>query len=346
MGRSQQKQYDQLAGQVQPFETGLMGPSMGGFNRGMNNWDSRAQSMFQPDANSQSNAILNGGMDRYYNALGAMSDPSGYQKALAGFGAGVDNFGRAAQGAFDTASGMGDTAGYRRALDTNEQNLNAFDQRANDRYKNAGYSDETKRAINTATGAGISGAYGGAETALKNRSAITGNSAGLGASLGSLARQKGQDINTGFAGNQQKFADTEWQGQGQALGEMMQGSQARQARAGLEQGTAGLQQGAAGLLGQIPGMQGQRAGIEQNTMGLYSPMFNASLNRLGQQQNAVTGLQYGPQMNAQMLDMSLGNLGGILGQRSTQAMNPGFMSKLATSAAGGISGAATARVLR
>lgn len=72
---------------------------------------------------------------------------------------------------------------------------------------NSGYSPAEKSAITQGTTGAISEAYGGASSAAGRHVAATGNSAGYGSLLSSLARNKGKDVATQNNQNQVAFAD-------------------------------------------------------------------------------------------------------------------------------------------
>ncbi len=71
---------------------------------------------------------------------------------------------------------------------------------------NSGYSDQEKSAIQSGTTGAISSAYGQAGDAAGRNLASTGNSAGYGSALTSLARNKGKDVAQQENTNQVGFA--------------------------------------------------------------------------------------------------------------------------------------------
>jgi hypothetical protein len=80
-------------------------------------------------------------------------------------------------------------------------------------YNNPGYSAGEKQAMANASALGTAGAYGDAQTQLANRVAATGNSAGFGAGLEELGREKARDTALRDAQLQQQFANQRIQGQ-------------------------------------------------------------------------------------------------------------------------------------
>jgi len=122
----------------------------------------------------------------------------------------------------------------------------------------------------------------------------TGNSAGVNASIGGLAREKGRMISAGLGGLEKGFGDARISGQQQALSLSQFPQMARLQRMQGERDTASLglqssgQQGQAyqgGLTGQLGATQLRAANIANNP-GFLKTLGNATASTLG---NAIGG---------------------------------------------------------
>lgn len=131
---------------------------------------------------------------------------------------------------------------------------------------NPGYSAGEQQSMKIAATNPISAAYSSAAGGMMNRSATTGNSAGVNPAMAELARARGMDLSTALAGNAQKVGDARRQDTQFAT-------------------TAGLQ---------IPGQFQNQQQIENGNVGLFQFPTTSSFSNyatVGQQQAANTGEQ-------------------------------------------------------
>lgn len=109
------------------------------------------------------------------------------------------------------AKGLGQQYGINQGLMGTQNNLRGTESGAAlggyQSLLNSGYSDQEKSAINQGTTGAISESYGDAASAAGRHAAATGNSAGFGSTLTSLARNKGKDVATQQGQNEASFAN-------------------------------------------------------------------------------------------------------------------------------------------
>ncbi len=164
-----------------------------------------------------------------------------------------------------------------------------YDQNAQNLFNNAGYTPEEKQGQRVATAAGFAAPYASAANEMKLQQQRTGNSAGVNASIGGLAREKGRMISAGLGGLEKGFGDARQSGQQQALSlsqfpqmARLQRMQTEQATTGLGIQNAGQQQSAygTGIQGQL-GSTGIRASNISNNPGFLKTLGQGLAGSLG-----------------------------------------------------------------
>jgi hypothetical protein len=157
-----------------------------------------------------------------------------------------------------------------------------YEKKAGDMYTNAGYTPQEQQGQRVATAAGFAAPYAQAANQMKLQQQRTGNSAGVNASIGGMAREKGRMVSAGLGGLEKGFGDARIQGQQQAMSLSQFPQMARLQRMQTEQQTAGLGLQAAGQNQSAygTGIQGQLGAT-----GIRSSNINANpgfLKTLGQ----------------------------------------------------------------
>ncbi len=200
-----------------------------------------------------------------------------------------ENFLKQNQGVASQLSGLSSPSSVASANQGFDNGVAQYEQNAQNMFNNPGYTPEEKQGQRVATAAGFAAPYASAANEMKLHQQRTGNSAGVNASIGGLAREKGRMISAGLGGLEKGFGDARQSGQQQALSLSQFPQMARLQRMQGERDTASLglqsagQQGQAyqgGLTGQLGAAQ-IRAGNIANNPGFLKTLGNATASALG-----------------------------------------------------------------